>query len=87
MKFMHGHSNDDGPCRHMEKLLQDAAASNSRGLARWYALAHAARCGKCGKFLASLQSMIGMLRSERNAQTDDDALARLRAKLHDSGAS
>jgi hypothetical protein len=65
----------------MERLLQEAASNRSRGLIRWYTFAHAARCGRCGRFLTSLQTMIQGLRSERQAETDQDAVDRLAARL------
>ena len=71
----------EGPCWHMERLLQEAASGRSKGLIRWYTFAHAARCGRCGRFLSSLTSMVRGLRAERNAETDQDALERLRMKL------
>ncbi|HLK14220.1 MAG TPA: hypothetical protein VKT78_05395 [Fimbriimonadaceae bacterium] len=78
------HSNQDkaeAPCRHMERMLQEAASNRSRGLVRWYTLAHAARCGRCGRFLASLRAMIAGLRSERATQTDEAAIERLAVRL------
>jgi len=65
----------------MERLLQEAASNRSRGLVRWYTLAHAARCGRCGRFLASLRGMIGRLRAERSAEPNQEALDRLASKL------
>ena len=71
----------EGPCWHMERLLQEAASGRSKGLIRWYTFLHAARCGRCGRFLSSLTSMVRVLRAERASQTDQDALERLRARL------
>lgn len=81
MPILHQTPTDDGPCRHMERLLQEAASNRSRGLIRWYTLAHAVRCGRCGRYLESLRSMIGRLRAERAGETDPAALERLAAKL------
>ena len=81
----HENDKEEAPCRHMERLLQEAASNRSRGLVRWYTLAHAAKCGRCGRFLASLRAMIGRLRTERAAATDQEALERLAAKIK-SGA-
>jgi hypothetical protein len=67
----------EAPCRHMVRMLQEAASNRSRGLVRWYTLAHAARCGRCGRFLASLRGMIGRLRAEREAESNQEALNRL----------
>jgi len=64
----------------MERLLQEAASGTSRGLLRWYTLAHAVRCGRCGRYLASLRGMIGRLRAEREAEPSQDVLERLAAK-------
>lgn len=77
----HKDSSTDDPCRYMERLLHEAASNRSRGLIRWYTLAHAARCGKCGRFLESLRIMIQGLRNARKVDGDQEALERLSARL------
>jgi hypothetical protein len=69
------------PCRHMERLLQEAASNRSRGLVRWYTLLHAARCGRCGRFLGSLRGMITGLQAGRESEPSEDAVDRLAAKV------
>lgn len=70
------------PCRAMEPLLQRTADGSANWLVRAYALAHAARCGRCGRFLANLQTTLGHLRTSREtvppevASRLEEALAR-----------
>jgi len=61
----------------MEALLQQAADGSSRGLPRWYAFYHAARCGRCGRFLDRMIETIGQLRASKKSATNDDAVKRL----------
>ena len=76
------HSNKpEPPCRHMERQLQEAASNRSKGLMRWYTLAHAARCGRCGRYFASLKGMIGRLQSERAREPEQEALTRLAERV------
>ena len=65
------------PCQHMENFLQHEADGTARGLAKWYAVSHAARCAPCGSFLQTLRRNIGLLRSARSAETDQEAITRL----------
>ena len=75
------HINEEGaPCKHMEPLLQSTADGTSKGLGRWYALAHSARCGQCGRFLHRLEETLQKLRDSRaKADIPVDALARLKS--------
>ena len=72
---------NQGPCRHMERLLHETASGRPNRLVRWYVRAHAARCGRCGRFLGSLTSMIRGLRQGRAAETDQAAIDRLASKI------
>lgn len=73
---LHDPSNTE-PCRHMENFLQHEADGTARGLAKWYAVAHAARCTPCGSFLKALRRNIGLLREARTRETDQAAIKRL----------
>lgn len=64
------------PCPHMEKLLQNQAEGRLRGIARWYALAHAANCGPCRRFLEHLESMLAKLKASKEP-VEDEVLDRL----------
>ncbi len=79
--MLHRRDPNGPPCKHMEKLLQQAADGSSRGVSRWYALAHAARCGPCRRFLESLRGMISRLRGGRDADPPKDVLERLVRKI------
>jgi hypothetical protein len=81
--FNHHHNEDGPPCAHMENLLQQAADGSSKGLKRWYAVAHAARCHRCGTFLERLQMTLKVVRQAKEADVDEDAMARLRALVDD----
>ncbi len=72
------HSEDGPPCKHMEALLNQAADGSSRGLKLWYATAHAARCSRCGRFLARLRETIGKLRSAKADEVPAAVLERLK---------
>lgn len=76
------HKDTSGPpCRHMEALLQDVASNRSRGLKLWYALNHAARCGRCGRFLASLRDMANALRGARAHEVESEVIQRLEEQV------
>lgn len=77
---MKHHDEPGPPCSHMKAMLHDAADGHSRGLRLWFALSHAARCGRCGRYLACLREMIAMLRAGKNPIPDDVEL-RLNSKL------
>jgi hypothetical protein len=65
----------------MEKLLHEAASNRSRGVTKWYTLTHAAKCGRCGRFLASLQAVGDKLRATREVETPTEIIERLREKV------
>ena len=50
------------PCPHMESMLNQTADGTASKLVEIYARAHAARCPRCGTFLARLTAMLGKLR-------------------------
>ncbi|MBL8087241.1 MAG: hypothetical protein JNM85_04120 [Chthonomonas sp.] len=62
----------------MEKMLHQAADGTGRGWQRWYALAHAARCPRCGRFLDRLRETLTQLRATRNRPMPEDLSARLK---------
>ncbi|MBN9502641.1 MAG: hypothetical protein J0H02_12765 [Armatimonadetes bacterium] len=70
----------------MEGLLNRAADGSSKGLARWYALAHAAHCSGCKKFLDNLTRMIEQMRREKQPPVDQGAVDRLTALVREVGA-
>lgn len=73
------HNDSEGPpCSHMENLLHQAADDSARGWRRWYALSHAARCGRCGRFLTRLRSTLAAARSAKS-DPSPDTLDRLKA--------
>lgn len=51
----------DRPCPHMKRFIHATADGTASRFARWYALAHAARCGPCHRFLESLEAMLDRL--------------------------
>lgn len=65
----------------MESLLQEVAEGSARGIRRWYAVAHAARCQRCGTFLQRMQFTIEALHRTKEAPQDEVVLDRLRSKL------
>jgi hypothetical protein len=67
------------PCRHMESLLQEAADGSAKGWRRWYAVAHAARCTRCGTFLGRMQAMVKVLSETKDEPIPEDAKERLLA--------
>lgn len=77
---MKTHKPEDGPCRPIRPLLDLAADGRARGLRVWYARAHATRCPGCGRYLESLQQMVGRLRHAGEVE-DEAALERLSKRL------
>jgi hypothetical protein len=69
------------PCRHMEALLHRAADNQLTGFAKWYAWAHAKRCGGCLAFLRRLEATSLALRVARQAIQSDEPLERLRRQV------
>jgi len=63
----------------MEGYLNQAADGRANRLVKWYALAHAARCGRCGRFLKRLEQMLGSLRTAKKAEPNDEVMSRLAA--------
>jgi NADH:ubiquinone oxidoreductase subunit F (NADH-binding) len=51
----------------MESCLNHAAKGTGSRFARWYALAHAARCGPCRKFLEKLEKVLDELAQAKAA--------------------
>lgn len=78
---LHKHDEAGPPCRHMEPLLQRTADGSAGFFTRLYALAHAARCGRCGAFLYNLETGLARLREAKAKDAPDDAMARLQERL------
>jgi len=77
MKLPLHHESDGPPCSHMESLLNQTADGSAKGLGRWYAIAHASRCGRCNQFLHRLEETLRRVRSVRDAEPTPEALKRL----------
>ena len=61
----------------MEGLLNAQAEGRAKGLAKWYALAHATRCSGCRKFLNYLEEYLARAKDAREVEADEATLARL----------
>lgn len=62
----------------MERMLNQSAEGKANRLAKWYVLAHTARCGPCRRFLERLEAMLTSLRAARQAsEPSPEALERL----------
>ena len=70
------------PCKHMENLLQGVADGSVRGLRKVYVLFHVTHCSHCGNFLKRLQTMLSVMHDKKDNLPPEEALARLRAKIH-----
>lgn len=74
----HGQDNEEGPpCRYMEPLIQRTVDERASRLTRWYVLSHAARCGRCNRFLKRLRETVKRLRQAKASQPDQETLSRL----------
>lgn len=75
------HKKPDGPpCKHMVGLLNGTADGSLHGLRRLYALAHAARCEPCNRFLHAIQSIIANLRASKAQEPTPETLQRLKER-------
>jgi NADH:ubiquinone oxidoreductase subunit F (NADH-binding) len=81
MTSHHQSDSNSQPCRHVEPFLQAVASKRAGPFARWYALAHSARCTRCKEFLDRLTALVEGLQEGREQATDSNAVARLRAKV------
>jgi hypothetical protein len=66
------------PCKHMESMLNRTAEGSAPKPMRWYALYHAAHCGRCGKFLKRVTSLIGQLhqlKADQVTSSTEDSLS------------
>lgn len=72
------HDQEGPPCRHMEKMLHETADGTANPWRRWYALAHAARCPRCGRFLDRLRETLARLREATQKPMPEDAAERLK---------
>ncbi|AIE84888.1 hypothetical protein [Fimbriimonas ginsengisoli] len=61
----------------MEGFLQRAADGSAKGITRWYAVSHAAQCGRCGRFLDRLTETIDQLRESKEGVPDPEVTERL----------
>ena len=81
MRLTHDHDAEGPPCGFMEGSLQRVADGTANPIVRLYALSHAARCGRCERFLDRMRATLDRLRSARDEApaSEADALARLAA--------
>ncbi len=61
----------------MEGLLNAQAEGRIKGLAKWYALAHAAKCSGCRRFLEYLEDYLARARDAKRIESDPEAENRL----------
>lgn len=61
----------------METYLQQAADGRAKPWVRWYAFAHAARCYRCGNYLARLTETIRVLRRGKDQEVPDGLVERV----------
>ena len=84
MSFFHDNQDPhEGPCSHMEGLLNRTADGSAGPLAKWYALAHSARCNRCARFLAFLRRMLEGLRRTRDDEPAPEVVERLAARYRE----
>ena len=69
MRLHHDHDAEGPPCGFMEGALQRVADGTANPLVRLYALSHAARCGRCDRFLDRMRVTLGHLRATGNAES------------------
>ncbi len=75
-------SNDPNkPCSHMEGMLNSAATGKGTRFGRWYAMAHAARCGPCRRFLERLEIMLEQLKNSKAEDIDESKTDELMKKF------
>lgn len=84
MKFLFRRRQAGAPCRHMEGVLNRVAGGKAGRFARWYALAHAARCGPCRRFLAGLENMLDQLKTLKGPNPDAATMERLMQAIEPS---
>ncbi len=66
----------------METYLQQVADGSAKGWRRWYAVSHAARCGRCGTFLQRLKVSLDVLKNSKTTTPgDQEALERFRKQI------
>lgn len=85
MRTKHAKLRHEKPCSHMEGLLNHAAKGTGNRFIKWYALAHAARCGPCRRFLERLKIILDQLKASKaenpsDAKTDEMMQKFLQAK-------
>jgi len=61
----------------MESMLNRVASGKAGRFARWYALAHVARCGPCRHFLQRLESLLDQLKGAKGPNPDEATIERL----------
>lgn len=78
MRLHSDHDLEGPPCGFMERSLQRVADGTANPIVRLYALSHAARCGRCGRFLNRMRATLAHLRAARAEESPDpETLARL----------
>ena len=81
-------TNKEGPpCQHMEALLQQVADGSIKGIKRYFALFHASHCYPCGSFLKRVQTMLSVVRDQKENVASEDTMARLRAQIKELDSS
>jgi hypothetical protein len=65
----------------MEGCLNHAAKGTGSRFARWYALAHAARCGPCRRFLEKLEKVLDELAHAKAANPTSEKVDDLMEKF------
>jgi hypothetical protein len=61
----------------METMLQKVADGSARGIVKWYSVAHAARCTRCGTFLDRMKATLEALKASKASVVPDDVRERL----------
>jgi hypothetical protein len=91
--FRHSPTDDARPCPQMHTLVSQLSDGTLKGLRRWYAEQHTARCARCSHALESLVETEARLRIHGAAQDESagnppateplspEARARLQAAL------
>ncbi|MCE9558889.1 MAG: hypothetical protein K8R88_08050 [Armatimonadetes bacterium] len=80
-------NNSIEPCKGLENILQRAADGSLKGFMKVFALFHAGRCKGCGTYLERMELTIKALREGREHSENEEALARLKAKVQELAKS
>jgi len=61
----------------METFLQGAADGSAKGILRWYAVSHAARCMRCGRYLERMSETVVHLKEAKAGEPSQEVMDRL----------